>query len=410
MRHNIYSLMHCVIITISLIFISASCTKKNTNKNIVAPWGVINDTLQNFDGFDLDNIVSNGELIMATLNGPESYYDYRGGHLGTQFLLCQKFANKLGVSLRVEVCRDTMDMVEKLIDGDVDVIAYWLTKSDINNAEGDTSNISLCGPTKTGTNAKWVVVSKNDDLVAALNEWYAPSLLSQAQKEEAYMRSSRSVRHRMFAPMLDSSKGIISQYDWLFVKYGKKIRWDWRLLAAQCYQESTFDPNAKSWAGACGLMQIMPETSAHLNLPLSKVFLPEPNIDAATRYIAELENKFTDIDSRYERINFILASYNGGYHHIRDAMRLTEKNGKNPKSWHEVSKYVLLLSNSRYYNDPVVKYGFMYGSETVDYVDKIRQRWRQYSGISVTRSENGILTPQRAKRHKKKYRLVNDID
>ena len=245
-------------------------------------------------------------------------------------------------------------------------------------------------------------------LVKAIDEWFKPSMLADVEREEDFLLSSKSVSRRVYAPMQDRQKGIISRYDALFVKHSQRIRWDWRLLAAQCYQESTFDPNAKSWAGACGLMQIMPSTAAHLGLALSDIFTPEANIEAATRYLGELESKFRDIANRNERTNFVLASYNGGYHHIRDAMSLAAKNGSDPKSWSEVSRYVLLLSEPRYYRDPVVKHGYMRGFETVGYVSKIRQRWQQYGGVRSPHGSASGLTPRKARHSKKKFKLNPD--
>lgn len=138
------------------------------------------------------------------------------------------------------------------------------------------------------------------------------------------MYSPQSIRRHTYSPMLNASAGIISEYDHLFQKYAPLTRWDWRLLAAQCYQESTFDPNARSWAGACGLMQIMPATADMIGLSRANIFDPEENIAAAARYIKTLNGKFLDIRDRNERCSFILASYNGGFFHIRDAMALTK--------------------------------------------------------------------------------------
>ena len=197
--------------------------------------------------------------------------------------------------------------------------------------------------------------------------------------------------------MLNRAGGVISHYDHLFIKYSPVARWDWRLLAALCYQESTFDPRAHSWAGACGLMQIMPSTAAHLGLPMSSIYDPESNIDASARYIHELSGKFNDVRNASERYNFVLASYNGGFFHIRDAMALARKYGKNPYRWVDVSEFVLKLSSPQFYNDPVVKNGYMRGSETVDYVSRIRSRWAQYRGVAhagPSPSTGGI--PQKA--------------
>lgn len=79
---------------------------------------------------------------------------------------------------------------------------------------------------------------------------------------------------------------------------------------------------------------------------------------------------------------FALASYNGGYFHIRDAMALARKHGQNPHNWGVIRDYILRLSQPAYYTDPVVKYGYMRGTETVNYVDRIRARWGEYSGGS----------------------------
>ena len=229
-------------------------------------------------------------------------------------------------------------------------------------------------------------------------------MIAKIKSEEQFALSSRSVTRHVYSPMLDRKAGVISQYDHLFQKYAPTARWDWRLLAAQCYQESTFDPQAHSWAGARGLMQIMPGTAAHLGLPANQVHEPEPNVAAATRLIRELDGKFNDIGDRMERIRFVLASYNGGAGHVRDAMALARKYGRNPQRWEEVAPFVLRLSTPQFYNDPIVKNGYMRGSETVDYVERIGKRWQQYSGMAPggISGSYGSMVPQRAT---KKYRF-----
>lgn len=387
-----------------LILLIVSCSQQKEAK-VVAPWGVINDTISSGSDFDLEQIVSNGEMIMLTLSGPESYYDYHGRALGVQYLLCQRFADKIGVSLRVELCRDTMEMLRKLIAGDADVIAYPLSPGELSLPKDTLSEIIFCGAATGSLDGRWSVCAGKPLLAKALDEWYNVALLSEVKKEESFLLSSKSVRRRVYAPMQNRKAGIISRYDGLFMEHSRRIRWDWRLMAAQCYQESTFDPEAKSWAGACGLMQIMPATASHLGLAMSEIYVPERNIEAAGKYLGEIESKFGDIPNRYERINFTLASYNGGYHHIRDAMRLAKKSGKNPMVWEEVAKFVLLLSDPKYYRDPDVKYGYMRGCETVDYVAKIRQRWQQYRGVKSPRTGFSGMTPRKARHNKKKYKL-----
>ena len=361
-----------------------ACTQKK-QEPMVTPWGEIADSIPTDDSFDLDAIQRNGELIALTLTGPETYYDYHGKHLGVQYLLAQRFADKLGVSLRMEVCRDTTEMLQRLQDGEADLICFPLTKHGVG----------------------WMVGDDKEELANELKEWYKPTMLAEVKRQEAFLLSSQSVKRRVFAPMLNRAGGVISHYDSYFQRYASTIRWDWRLLAAQCYQESTFDPQAHSWAGACGLMQIMPATADHLGLPRSQIYDPEQNIAAAVRYLGELERSFSDIRERSERTRFVLAAYNGGHFHIRDAMALAEKNGRNPHQWRYVEPYVLGLGQPQYYNDPVVKNGYMRGSETVDYVRRIQERWDGYRGVKTvmhSMAPSGI--PQKAKRErKKKYQI-----
>ncbi len=358
---------------------------------VVTPWGQITDTIPISDEFDLADIQRNGELIALTLTGPETYYDYRGNHLGTQYMLAQRFADKIGVSLRMEVCRDSLEMLKRLAAGEADLICYPMEQ------------------VKDSTSLGWLIGEDKDDLRQELAAWFEPKLVDEVKKEEDFLLSSQSVKRRVFAPMLNRAGGVISHYDHYFQRYAATIRWDWRLMAAQCYQESTFDPQARSWAGACGLMQIMPTTADHLGLARSSIFQPEQNIAAAAKYLGELEKNFSDIRERSERTKFVLASYNGGHFHIRDAMALAKKNGKNPQRWSDVEPFVLGLATPQYYNDPVVKYGYMRGTETVDYVRKIHERWNGYRG--VRHAQNGFSpspSPQKATHKRKKKYQINE--
>lgn len=325
-------------------------------------------------GFSLEDIQENGELIMLTVNGPTTYYDYHNHGMGLQYLLCEKFAQQIGVSLRVEECKDTTEMIQKLTKGEGDVIAVPLSRK---QTKGD---LLFCGVTPDSTRTQWAVVGGNKSLADTLNGWFKPKMIAETKKEENWLLSTASVTRHVYSPFLNRSKGVISRYDHLFQRYSGTARMDWRLMAAQCYQESCFDPNAKSWAGACGLMQIMPSTADHLGLPMSAIHDAESNVAAAAKYMAELQGHFSDIGDPTQRVLFALAAYNGGFHHIRDAMTLTRKHGGNPYNWGHVREYVLRLAQPAYYRDPVVKYGFMRGTETADYVDRIRARWSEYCG------------------------------
>lgn len=394
------------IIPILFVIALGACTERQQSTQ--TPWGDTfgTDTTTSLT-FSLRDIQESGEMVVLTISGPDTYYEYRGKQLGTQYLMCEKFAQKIGVSLRVDICRSVDEMVKKFKAGDADMIVYPIPTS--------TKGIIPCGYNTEQGKLSWAVREGNTELADSIKNWYKPEIAANVKREERELFSTQSIHRHVYAPMLNTQAGIISNYDHLFKRYAPIARWDWRLLAAQCYQESCFDPKAYSWAGAKGLMQIMPETARHLGLAESEVYEPEQNIYAAVRYINELNSHFTDIRNPEERKFFILASYNGGFFHIRDAMALAKKNGKNPHKWIHVAEYVLKLSTPEYYNDPVVKYGYMRGSETSNYVSAIYSRWQKYRGVrnasslAPTDDAPTVYEPHKAsKKHRFKLKNVKD--
>lgn len=302
--------------------------------------------------------------------------------------------NSLGGGIRIhKVSPDKKTTIELISDVSEGKIDYTLCDNDmkeINQSYFPNLDISL--QAGKGTATGWAVRKDAPDLAAALDKWYAA-----ARNTAAFKQCSRrylagfslagsgtalgggTSRSFFASPMLDSRAGVISQYDGYFRQYCMDIPWDWRLMAAQCYQESGFNPNATSWAGAGGLMQLMPATAAAEGLSSAAVRDPQQNIAAAARLIKKLNRHFSDVPDPKERICFILAAYNAGSGHIRDAMSLARKNGRDPYIWNgHVDHYVLLMSDERYYNDPVVRNGYFRGDETYNYVRAIHGRWNFY--------------------------------
>ncbi len=141
---------------------------------------------------------------------------------------------------------------------------------------------------------------------------------------------------------------------------------DWRLVAAVIFQESRFDPWARSAFGAVGLMQVMEKTAMELNF--KRIEDPAVNIWAGCKYLQLMFRRFRDIPEG-DRIFFALAAYNVGPGHVRDAMELAAKLGLDPKSWDNIK---IILPQLRY---KVVythtRHGFCRGEETVGFVTKV---------------------------------------
>ena len=170
----------------------------------------------------------------------------------------------------------------------------------------------------------------------------------------------------------------ISPYDSLFRVYADTIGWDWKMLAAVAYVESKFDTAAVSNVGAMGLMQMMPQTARVMGVPEGMEQNPDESVRAATDYFIYLSHLFRRVPEP-ERINFVLASYNAGFGHIHDAMRLAHKYGKNRHVWNDnVETFLRLKNDSVYYMDSLCRNGRFQGVETILFVQRVQYKYSEY--------------------------------
>jgi membrane-bound lytic murein transglycosylase F len=127
-------------------------------------------------------------------------------------------------------------------------------------------------------------------------------------------------------------------------------------------------------------MQLMPTTARRFGV--DTISSPREQIRAGSEFIVRLSKQFEDISDERERIKFVLAAYNIGPGHIIDARNLARKNGADPDKWDDsVAKYLLSKADPKYYNDPVVKFGYCRGNETFRYVSEVLERYEHYKNI-----------------------------
>ncbi|MEA3316472.1 MAG: transporter substrate-binding domain-containing protein [Bacteroidota bacterium] len=231
----------------------------------------------------------------------------------------------------------------------------------------------------------WGVRQGDDSLKKVINEWlkdFKKSYRYKAIYNKYFMNSRSAVIQRSEYYSINSGK--ISQYDEYIKEYSDIADIDWRLLASLIYQESRFMPNVKSWAGAFGLMQLMPSTAARFGA--NRKSSVAQNIKSGVLFIEWLDKRIVNlgIEDKDEKIKFILASYNAGLGHVLDARRLAEKYGKDKNIWeNNVDEFILKKSKPKYYNDSVVRYGYCRGHETYAYVYQIIDRYEHYKNIIV---------------------------
>jgi len=173
-------------------------------------------------------------------------------------------------------------------------------------------------------------------------------------------------------------KGKISPYDEIIKKHSKEIGWDWRLVASLIYEESKFQHDLVSYSGAYGIMQLIPVTAEYFGItPESTV---EDHIRIGIRFIKMMDDNFKEyVPDSMERQKFVIASYNLGEGHIFDAIALADKYNRNPQIWDNNVEYLIIAkSQSKYFLDEVVQYGYCKGQITSGFVKSIMERYEHY--------------------------------
>jgi len=372
---------------------------------------------------DLDAIRKRGALRLLTWNDPISYFSHQGRLFGFDYELAKLLAAKLKVRLEIVVPPERNLLVPWLLDGHGDLIAaalhpvadlkgvafsqpYLFTdevrigkaaavpvhRPDVTDdvellQEGKAKVVDrILIDTLPDAPRDFTVISKDapvayavragsKKLLEAVDAFIAATYrgLEYNLLKKRYFERNAAIEVARAAE--SGQTGTLSPFDLLFKKNASRVGLDWRLLAAQCFQESRFDPGARSWAGALGLFQLMPATA--LELGVKRREDPEESVRAGSDYVARLLGR---LDSRIElkhRLRFALAAYNAGPSHVEDARRLAAERGLDPMRWFgHVEKAMLLLEKPQFYRR--AKAGYCRGSEPVKYVSEIQSRYDGY--------------------------------
>jgi membrane-bound lytic murein transglycosylase F len=292
-------------------------------------------------------------------------------------------SNEIGGEIFVDTLDSQLSTDEIIWMVEEGKIEYTIADENLAKIQASYSPIlDISVPVSFPQQIAWVVRKKSPELKAVLNEW----IRDQRKKSvyfviyNKYFENERTFQERISSEYFSVKNNKISQYDELIKQHARKIGWDWRMIAALIYQESRFNPRARSWVGAEGLMQIMPGTARALGVRNTSD--PAQSIRGGTNYLQMLYERFEDIPDSLNRLKFTMASYNCGYGHVRDAQRLAEENNLDPNIWFDnVEEMIIALSYPRNYNLPFIQYGYVRGREPAAYVEKIMERYERYSQL-----------------------------
>lgn len=331
------------------------------------------------------------ELVGKTIYvEKDSKYQYRLQNLNDEL------GGGIGIEAIVSDTLETADLVRMVSQGE---LPLTVTDSDMAEICAETfGNLDISLAVGMDQFSSWAV-AKNDSLLATtIDSWIKQNDISAeyahahrkyfAHLAQSVIQDTESVKHNESVSTYRNTPtpkadGSISPYDAIFKKYASKIGWDWRQLAAIGYTESKFNPKIVSWAGARGLMQLMPKTAKAYGVA-GRTDDPDASVYAASRMLSDLDKSLQKkVPNPEERRKFVIASYNSGLGHILDAIALADKYGKNPQVWYgNVREAVLMKTKPQYYNDPVVKHGYFRGQETVTFVDRVQASFEKFKSYN----------------------------
>ncbi|MCC5923761.1 MAG: transporter substrate-binding domain-containing protein [Crocinitomicaceae bacterium] len=286
---------------------------------------------------------------------------------------------ELGDTIYIEGLRGDIlaeEIIDWVADGLIDFTVTDQNVAQINKRYHPDIDISVALSVKQ--NISFAIRKSSKDLKEDFDVWFDSFQHTTTYKfiihKYLNLGTHTSKAKREFA---SSGGGKLSPYDDIIKAVASDASWDWRLLSSLIFQESKFQLDKESWAGAFGIMQFMPQTA-----PIYGV-TPESTVEEQIRGgMKKLQKNFDDwaaVEDSIQRLKFTLATYNAGLGHVQDAQRLAEKHGLKPLVWDaNVGIMMLELMKPKYYQDEVVRFGYIRGIETFNYVNEIFLRYSEY--------------------------------
>lgn len=294
----------------------------------------------------------------------------------------ENLAEEIGGTIRIET--DSLlgaeDLITKVAKGEIDYTVCDENIGIVNKFYYPQIDVSV--QLSLNQNIAWAVRKGAVDLKGSIDKWLT-GFESTRRFDHLYYKYFESARalERKESDFHSLTGGRISKFDATIKEVSKKFGWDWRLIAAMVYHESRFNENAAAWTGAYGLMQLMPSTAEAFGI--TNITNPKQNITGGIMLMNSLNSQFLEsIPDSAERVRFVLAAYNVGLGHVKDAQQLAEKYGKDPKVWNNnVKDFLESKAEEKYFKDPVVRWGYCRGADATQFVDNVVSLYNNYRNI-----------------------------
>lgn len=216
----------------------------------------------------------------------------------------------------------------------------------------------------------WLLTPNNQDLLQLVQAWYQKASRNDQINEILirYKVHYEKLSHSDIATLFKKIRTTLPLYKDIFKQASEEYDLPWQLIAAVAYQESHWQPEATSFTGVKGLMQLTEETANHIGVDDRTD--PEQSILGGAKYLRYLLDKQPANLNSKDRLALALAAYNIGFAHLKDAQRLAQRKGRNPVSWHQLREIFPLLEDPS--NSAELQYGTARGNETVNFVERVK--------------------------------------
>lgn len=231
-------------------------------------------------------------------------------------------------------------------------------------------NLMVAMPVSKEQDLAWLVPPNAEALLGLIETWFATMQKTQYFDHlfHRYYSHTKSFDYVDTMRFYRYTGNRLPQYEPVFQQAAERHDLPWTLLAAQAYQESHWNPRAKSPTGVRGIMMLTRNTAAELGI--RNRLNPTKSILGGARYLHQMKNRLPKEVEEPDLTWLALAAYNVGFGHLRDAMNLARQLGKDPYKWRDLKTVLPLLSRKSYYQN--LPHGYARGTEPVRYVERIR--------------------------------------
>ena len=265
---------------------------------------------------------------------------------------------------------ETVDLFDMLEDGEID---YTIVDSnDYIVNRGFYPRIKIAFDVGEEGRLAWMVAESPSRrlLMSQLDSFFREvhSNGDLRQLDERFYSHTRHVNQigsRTFSKAVESK---LPNYQAVIEQVANEYELDWRLLAAISYQESHWNPRAKSPTGVRGMMMLTLPTAKDMGI--KNRLNTEQSLRGGARYFKQILNRVPENIVEPDRTWLALAAYNVGLGHINDVRKITSAQGKDAGKWADIKEHLPLLRKRRWYKD--TEHGYARGDEAVTYVQNIR--------------------------------------